>query len=138
MTDSELRIGNWVIFPYKGKVNFGNGAYYGKIKGIHAGAATNFDDDIFQDAAFPVYMLEPIPVTNEILEKCGFILDRSIGVWFDTKIHNGFRFTLWDKYANYNYKYTREIPSNNMDILYLHKLQNLYFELTGKELEINL
>jgi hypothetical protein len=131
MTEKELRIGNWVIFPYKGKVNFDNGAYYGKIKGIHAGAATNFDDDIFQAAAFPVNMLKPIPLTTELLNSC-LIYDGS--EWY-LQDH-----TAWSiqKYGGrFGLAYGGDLSKETW-VQYLHQLQNLFYSLTGTELEINL
>lgn len=75
-------------------------------------------------------VFEPIPLTAETLEMCGF------GVVKDT--------TLWAKQNFYLRKYL--MPDNHFyfsykdykstTIQYLHQLQNLYFALTGEELEV--
>jgi len=68
-------------------------------------------------------LYEPIPLTEEILLKCGFKKRNDCeGYWL-----NGILF----------YK---EIMSENQKtkIKYLHQLQNLYWCLVGEELEINL
>jgi hypothetical protein len=77
----------------------------------------------------------PIPLTPEILEKCGFEeiniihvderpYDGSIGDYqikqFKSRMKNGYYL------------------SHQTKLLYLHQLQNLYFALTGEELTVNL
>lgn len=77
----------------------------------------------------------PVPLTEEILLKCGFKKINHIG---------GYSFWSYDKnkvnfYCDIYDRYTRvggySIPNH---IIYVHQLQNLYFTLTGKELEITL
>ena len=71
---------------------------------------------------------KPIELTPEILEKCGFetpfIMKDSVkyldGVMID--LHNG-KILLRDNHM--------------IEIKYLHQLQNLYYALTGKELDIS-
>ena len=78
---------------------------------------------------------KPIPITEEILLKCGFYKTTenagnlicfkkgkyTIAKWINNK---------WQFWINTISLYN--LPQ------YLHQLQNLYFALTGKELEINL
>lgn len=72
--------------------------------------------------------VSPIQLTPEILEKCGFetpfIMKDSVkyldGVMID--LHNG-KILLRDNHM--------------IEIKYLHQLQNLYYALTGKELDIS-
>jgi hypothetical protein len=78
---------------------------------------------------------KPIELTPEILEKCGFI-----------KQENGwYKFNILEDYINlYFERLTKtELSISGLGIKmphiqYLHQLQNLYFALTGEELEINL
>lgn len=77
--------------------------------------------------------LESIPITEEILEKCGFYkYETSSGNWFvndfDDKIFqlNGARS---DEY---------ELIGVASPFKYLHELQNIYFIYRKEQLEINL
>ena len=94
--------------------------------------------------------INPIPLTEEILLKCGFErcnenrykfyihgvnyislhLDYLIekNEWFEGSFSVSFR----EKSLSPNFE------GSNLCYRYLHQLQNLYFALTGKELEINL
>lgn len=111
MKANELRIGNWVKWPGEkepNEVQWQHGHWLGVFKGNYS---------------FP----EPIPLTEEWLLKFGF---KKIGNQFI--IENG-RITLTDdiKYGNqFIYEFT--------SLVYVHQLQNLYFALTGNELEIKL
>jgi hypothetical protein len=80
-------------------------------------------------------VFEPIPLTSEILERYGF-----------EKCYNS-PYTLRYEYALNpkigagwnlvnNHFSVRYISENFTHIKYLHQLQNLYFALTGEELEI--
>lgn len=79
----------------------------------------------------------PIPLTEEILLKCGFkdsgndelLIYNELDYENQLALHftkEGLSF-VFEQYVESNIKYN-----------YLHQLQNLYFALTGKELEINL
>ena len=73
-----------------------------------------------------ITVIEPIQLTEEILLKCGFM-----------KIN-----TTWFMFGNFciNISFDIEWGGNWMGIRLksLHQLQNLYFTLTNKELEIQL
>jgi hypothetical protein len=80
----------------------------------------------------------PIPLTEEILLKCGFDYDEEEKDYCITN--------------NLGHKYGVHISNKNCALIlysitdwqiasnfkYLHQLQNLYFALTGEELEVNL
>lgn len=75
-----------------------------------------------------------IPLTPEILEQCGF-----------KKSHQGYMELSRDEFNLAFDETGLDIAINGNDIAntlshikYLHQLQNLYFALTGTELEINL
>lgn len=76
--------------------------------------------------------LEPIPLTEEILLKCGF---EKLKYERYKLVVKGFsiEFELTGKYM-----FGCFLEMVGLDIQYLHELQNLYFVLTGKELEIKL
>ena len=77
----------------------------------------------------------PIELTPEILEKCGFIKIKSnyeLAECFDYMLQ-----PIIIDMANNSIK-INGVYQNVVVPEYLHQLQNLYFDLTGKELEINL
>lgn len=115
---NELMIGNWVLTE--------QGHYQ----------LTGFD--IYKSDENNLHGLQPIQLTEEILIKAGF--DKKIGITYFNKSENNI----------YNQKYfIDKIEFNEFyfciagmgtisKITYLHQLQNLYFALTGEELNINL
>lgn len=77
--------------------------------------------------------LQPIPITHEILEKCGF--NRGM-LWNEFQINQQLRF-----YADIDETkcHLFDKQDNNLgEAHYLHQLQNLYFALTGLDLTLNL
>lgn len=84
---------------------------------------------------------EPIPITEEILFKCGFEnIGSSYNTWgLKSNEFSGYLFTIeldkpfYFKVCDLLLNHWSERP-----IQYLHQLQNLYFSLTGEELTINL
>lgn len=122
MKAEDLRIGNWV------------GMYGISITSDGVSPYQKVTKDIFSlilKHDWYIGTLYEIPLTPEILEKCGINLSDYPMTLFD-----GDRVELWwDKYKVW-------IMSNKQDekrvIPYLHTLQNLYYALKGKELEVNL
>lgn len=119
---NELRIGNWVTLD--GSVT--HGTFQLSIKSFH-----RFKDNETDYA--------PIPLTPEILKKCGFVKNRanelSIEIGdFSTHLEMGF--ADGDFYPSIT-----QTPQGSEErtvffnrITSLHQLQNLYFALTGEEL----
>ena len=120
MEATELRIGNWV---YNQTTASYQQVYPMMIPQIHSiqkeGRGTN---------------ITPIPLTEEILLKCGFQMFRgefwnSVSSSMDISIvilENKFYFVVNSEYAITKH------------FIYVHELQNIYFALTGEELSINL
>lgn len=114
---SELRIGNWAV-------------NYGQYVCIEA-------DDIV-DCHHQPESYEPIPITPEILEKAGFEKKR-YNDHYSCYCKGDFVFPYTGKYFFHcTYKEARLFDYSNKGEILLHQLQNLYFALTGEELEINL
>lgn len=102
------------------------------------------------------YLIDPIPLTPEILEKVGFekiLLGKGLcyGLPFSRMLWDGeplHEIVLIDfgkmeerskgKYALAIREYDRDIQFGITIVEYIHQLQNLYFALTGEELEINI
>jgi hypothetical protein len=130
MTKSnELRIGNWVL-------------NYGQYVCVEA-------DDIV-DCHHQPESYDPIPLTPEILEKAGF----KKNYWNNSFYPGRFSLSLFEMH---NYKGDAFFEYDSIDnilmllssdggdtstviekIQFLHQLQNLYFAITGEELEIDL
>ena len=123
---NELRVGNCIQYNYPRKNTVFNKAKVFEIrnKGVvlkSKGLIKDYQDYI----AFKHDTLKPIPLTEDILLKCGFDVHYHIE-WCT----NG----LMDLTINGGYFCYKNIP-----VKYLHQLQNWYFLHTkGKELEVNL
>jgi|ERR1051325_3201089 hypothetical protein len=123
---TELRIGNWVKYQDKHLQVIEFSPYM-------ICCAPHWGFDNFED-------IEGIPLTPEILEKCGFNYGNNKSGVLRLEI----------AYLNEDYPCTLQVSGSGIQIcrsgvgsicpsiFYLHQLQNLYFALTGKELEINL
>ena len=90
----------------------------------------------------------PIPLTAEIMEKCGFEwrherYDGETKIW-SINLKNKSRLFLHfeEDQSDTGYSVSLEDDGNHSfaghDIFYIHQLQNLYFALTGEELAVNL
>jgi hypothetical protein len=120
---SELRIGN-LLYSESGR----NATVY-RVMGI------DIESDRAKMKCNPAvsniqlkYMV-PIPLTPEWLERCGFVDDipwRKGNLRLDSEN----RLIIVDS-TGYGIIVAR-------NVLYLHQLQNLYFSLTGEDLEINM
>jgi hypothetical protein len=84
---------------------------------------------------------EPIPLTPELLEKCGFE-NLTLKLTGDTNLEinpDGDEYDVFIRQQDENnYLQQDFVFLTKASFKYLHQLQNLYFALTGSELEINL
>jgi hypothetical protein len=105
--------------------------------------AEPFEDDLLQKEIRykSLEELEPVMLTPEIFEMCGFnqVDDYFSGNMF---FKNEYKSFLGIDINIADYKVSlRFIDNQKVDLPYsykfLHQLQNLYFALTGEELEIN-
>jgi len=122
---NELRIGNWV--------------YYGQsirpITAIHESPSRKCVgvDNMLTEFA----VIQPIPLTPEILEKAGFTNDGDNYFSFEG-------YTIWfrpdEKECNYGWFLLSSDKTEAYSAAFdhVHQLQNLYFALTGEELKIEL
>lgn len=114
MKAEDLRIGNWIESKWDGSKIL-------KVGKVHNSNVNNV----------PINLIHPIPLTEEILLKSGFEFDSGwlefgkISISFDDK-----RCVMEDEGG----ESWSKLPYPK----YVHTLQNLYFALTGEELEIQL
>lgn len=126
MKASELRVGNIVYIPQT-KTNEQIGCIEENGRFVIKGYKSSYSS---------IECLRPIPLTEEWLIKFGFTrhhTDYFNDVIFIKNVPNNNEFE-WGVYPN-------EIGSgiqikNRKPLKYVHQLQNLYFALTGEELEL--
>ena len=119
---NELRVGNWVLLD--------TGHTLPQPHSIKPDDIAHIGNHTLPKTI----IIEPIPLTPEILKKCGF--HRCNNAWvmegYENKSYSAWDFSIW------NIKYTDEYiyHSAEYDVVLtsLHQLQNLYFALTEKEL----
>ena len=110
MKADELRLNNWVK---------AFGGYW------------NIDNTDFSNLE-KIETYEFVPLTEELLLKCGFVKER----YYYVKLITPYKpFTL---YKNNDKTWTLADCNVDSALKYLHQLQNLYFAFTQKELEISL
>jgi len=116
---NELRIGNKVAM----------GVHICTINSIHL--VPGIDEVHYRVSGFVKfdqyavydYQVDPIPLTPEILDRCGFKKTK-----FKWRIDEGDAFYLYGSNGFY-------APFVMPEIKYLHQLQNIYYAMTGEELE---
>ena len=131
---NELRIGNWVQ-------NDGDFLLVRGIDSKYAYVDTNDKKDLYQHRKY-LTSIEPIPLTEEILLKCGFIMSEH-GEYYQEENEDSFDNVMSTKLT---YNLTDELftvvntdyDGYHIDCKYLHTLQNLWNALTNQELNIEL
>lgn len=116
---NELRIGNWVV-------------YDGGLHEIDAiwSYAINLK---YVAGGIELKKISPIPLTPEILDKCGFIKTGNEGECINC--NRGILYIKFDHIGLVEYR-IGELWFTTVH--YLHQLQNLYWCLCGEELQITL
>ena len=80
--------------------------------------------------------LQPVPINDEVLESCGFKFDTYFRLWQKMKkvLGTGMDMEMTGDYSVLDFSHRPILK----EIEYLHHLQNLYYALKRKELEVNL
>ena len=129
MESKELRLGNLVSFD-------------GRIATVYqvnrTGAVlqyegdTNTEIDGIRRSTVSINDIQPIKITEDILVRVGFHRNKSIvRRFYEIKTKDSIVYeVLMAEYGLYFY-----ISTNSIWVTSLHQLQNLYFAITGKELE---
>ena len=125
---NELRIGNWVnvLHPFTNKWN---------PEKIKAKTILNLEEN--GKNSLMINNFSPIPITEEWLLKFGFGKDNEFDNHF---IDNGSLKNEIIRIATDSNYFTIDLFGGQVfeipNIKHIHQLQNLYFSLTGKELEL--
>lgn len=116
MEAKDIRVGNWIF----------SGENYVRVENIMPYGINYMAQE--EDVDYDINGISGIPLTEEILLKCGFKYDCDLvnslckcGIWFNKK--------------NMESTY---LSQKLIKINYLHQLQNLYWCLCEEELEVNL
>lgn len=117
---NELRIGNYVT----------TGITQTQVEGITKHDPERFYVDLlYVKSLIPIAEIEPIPITEEWLLRFGFEKDSRL------TYKNKNKFYIWECNDPNDSIYKQGFYWEEIHLPYVHKLQNLYFALTGKELE---
>jgi hypothetical protein len=142
MKTNELRLGNWVV--YNNQIVKTTGLHYGMFE-------CGCPDDNNWMCTGRISEVHPIELTEEILLKIGFKKERQLisnlfYLDYETDVDNIIRvkYVIYPK-APSLLKITTSQCGNyecfefmKRGVKYLHELQNAYYCLTGKELNIEL
>lgn len=132
MKANELRIGNYVTHTNK------NGTFTLKVETISNIGIQSINNGGTWLFAFKE--IKAIELTPQLLEQFGFEKCNDIDAWYSIKILNE-----WTRLLINPKFYMAQLSINNHDTIIgqrvfadLHQLQNLYFALSGHELEVKL
>lgn len=117
---SELRIGNWI--SHNGRCLKVKGVIPVEVFGTQVLTEKN-------DSYIDIEDIEAIPLTTEILETCNMGNSERIKVQLTL---------MGEKDVNDGKIVETYVQWKNIDVKYLHQLQNLVYFSNGKELEIKL
>jgi hypothetical protein len=115
---TELRIGNWVNV----------GGYSHQVIDIMIDGLNTLEHE-----CYPYDMIEPIPLSHEILEKCGFVKEEN--GWHKLRICEDYINLYFEQLAKAELSVSG-LGIKMPHIQYLHQLQNLIHALTGEELTV--
>lgn len=138
MEISELRIGNYVrtvencylqcnFFGFD-EIIFSDNGYVLRLYPFKENR-NSIIDLLLEDA-------EPIPITEDILTKCGFVANHNFQIKEQTLFTNE---DFWIIHNAKSGRFALMIGERiTCEIKFLHHLQNLFLDLTGKKLHITL
>lgn len=127
MNTNDLRLGNLVYWDIPEKINIPH-------KVIEINSDSIWTRPISLGDSIDDY--KPIPLTEELILKCGFIkITKNTVGEFVYRIPD-VQFFLYVQYVQKNERIG--FIGRNKWFLYLHELQNFYYAWFGEELEVNL
>lgn len=119
---NELRIGSWVLCE-----DSANQYIKKPLQVSHISSLSIWCWDNGNEVQKYYNNVHPIALTTVVLEACGMIHDKHLGEWY-----------LLNDWVFYTANMKNAIEFDyGIKLQYFHQLQNLYFVLTGEELEID-
>lgn len=140
MEASELRIGNYFYQKIRPGRCAPDELVIRQVKSWADGNYVNYSH--LHTSVLDCEDIEPVPISPEILESCGFEKYGSYPIYKKRKAKKeGYHLqyeglTISD--VNEDGQEFWTWATQGIDLKYLHQLQNLYFALTGTELEVKL
>ncbi len=131
MKENELRIGNYI---YTTRLNLDHDVFTDNDKDYRVVSVSAIDNSVLRDSSgywYDIEYFKPIPLTEEWLLKFGFVkMDEKHnffihGYQINFKVDKKMKWVAWCNTV-----------LTNVEIKYVHQLQNLYFALTNEELTI--
>lgn len=139
----DLRIGNWVGRAWKG-IPTPSGIRVTNSSPLQITAIDGLWVRVCREDSNNSYVMlydeiEPIPLTDKLMRKCGFAKQEKYGCYVSTDCENvevviAKKLLYTDAYIVVNDYRTQPC----IHCRYLHELQNCYFAITGEELDIKL
>lgn len=119
----ELRLGNHVLLN-------GNLQRVTKITSTTISTINVEENNGRTDSEYSVDQIDPVPMTNEVLEQCGFIFHNYFKFWQLKTLGNSSEMEIDRDY------YVIDLMRKAIvkKLASLHQLQNVYFMLKGREL----
>lgn len=137
LSPTELRIGNYI------KGVHGNCFVHSiaMLSGEYVLSYLNSQFNSMHDGIVSLKDCQPIILTETLLKQCGFELKAEKDDVFYTgwyfRFEKEFSIRIWHEEETEKFRYSIN-NFNSIWVKSLHQLQNLYFCLTGYELEVNL
>lgn len=126
MKANELRVGNLFTMVFTVCVN-----------GIEPDGRIHIENNILKTCV-NIDKLKPIPLTEEVLVECGFERIRQDSKYFKLTYAEKGTYLLFGLGNWHTEICLHSSTTAQGETKHLHQLQNLYFALTGEELEIKL
>lgn len=136
MNAQELRIGNWVLLKRDFYATKAGQPY--KIRNVGVDYLDHWQDMGASDS-LKASQVEPIPLTEEILLKAGFKNDSYAN--FSIKVADYAHLVYsFKEYTCITLSEFVTVADHDLNVKceYVHQIQNLYFALTGTEIDIEL
>lgn len=134
---NELMLGNYLQFSFEDKISSTKG---NKICKVYQIESHSVRIEILKDSIFSILSdndLEPIPVTEEILEKCGFD-KHDISEYVSQNMYSNLQDDKIYEQFDENGESLFSLVGVDRHFRYLHELQNIYFIYRGETLKIEL
>lgn len=135
---NELRIGSMVIVDKNGNIGEVLAIYQQNYETV---CSVKYDDPKYHliggYKTVLISDLSPIPITPEVLERCGFIKYGQTPFFsYRLKVNSLDELAWYSQDCELRYQTIGSGFTRNFNIKYLYQLQNLVFALTGQELKI--